>query len=139
MSRFQLAAPLALCCTLAACAAPAPESPNDAMVCRAYAARQSNVEVVSEGNVTRLLGTRAGRRSPHQGFLMRLTSGCVLIVRVEANTDFTGSFPLRTGDLVDVKGVYEFYPIGGVIHWTHRDPRGIHPGGYVRVGNQIYQ
>ena len=128
-----------LCAALCACSESTTQAPNDSAVCRAFAARQSSVEVVSEGSVTRLLGTRAGRQSPHQGFLMRLNSGCVLIVRVEANTDFTGTFPLRIGDLVDVKGQYEYYPIGGVIHWTHRDPRGRHPGGYVRVGNRMYQ
>ena len=76
--------------------------------------------------------------SPHEGFLFRLASGCSVILRVEANTDFTGPIPLAHGDHVLVKGEYEYYPLGGVIHWTHRDPRGRHEGGYVEAGGRMY-
>jgi len=69
---------------------------------------------------------------------MRLASGCTLVVRIEANTDFTGAIPLRSGDRVLVKGEYEYYPLGGVIHWTHRDPRGRHEGGYVEAHGTLY-
>lgn len=115
-----------------------PSTPNDAAVCDAYQAGRSHVEVVADGTVTRVLGVKAGRTSPHEGFLMKLGSGCDTIVRVEANTDFTGQFSLAPGDRVTVKGEYEFYRLGGVIHWTHRDPRGRHEGGYVEVGGKTY-
>jgi hypothetical protein len=85
-----------------------------------------------------VLGVQPGRVSPHEGFLLRLASGCSLIVRVEANADFTGSIPLAAGSSVLVKGEYEYYPLGGVIHWTHRDPRGRHEGGYIQTGGHIY-
>jgi hypothetical protein len=71
--------------------------------------------------------------------LLALASGCTLVVRVEANTDFTGTFPLARGERVAVKGEYEFYPLGGVIHWTHRDPRGRHEGGYIEAAGQRYE
>ena len=111
---------------------------DDAAVCAAYNAGRSHVEVVAGGTVTRVFGTRAGRSSPHEGFLMKLASGCDVTVRVEANTDFTGEFPLREGDAVDVKGEYEYYSRGGVIHWTHRDPRGRHEGGFIETGGKFY-
>ena len=88
--------------------------------------------------MTRVLGTQSGRVSPHEGFLMRLASGCDVIVRVEANTDFTGTFPIATGDKAIVKGEYEYYPRGGVIHWTHRDPRNRHEGGFITVAGKTY-
>ncbi len=121
---------------IAACSATQP--PNDRAVCDAYSAGRSHVEVVADGTVTRILGVAQGRVSPHEGFLFRLASGCSVIVRVEANTDFTGSIPMAPGDRVTVKGEYEYYPLGGVIHWTHRDPRGRHEGGYIETGGKLY-
>lgn len=114
-------------------------APDDAALCSAFSNGRSHVEVVADGRVTRVLGVAPGRISPHEGFLMRVGSGCDAIVRVEANTDFTGQFPVAVGDRVVVKGEYEYYPRGGVIHWTHRDPRGRHDGGYIEVGGRFYQ
>jgi hypothetical protein len=121
---------------LAACTAT--PSPNDAALCAAYAGGRSGVEVVADGTVTRVLGIQQGRVSPHEGFLFRLASGCSVVVRVEVNTDFTGPIPLTGGERVVVKGEYEYYPRGGVIHWTHRDPRGRHDNGYVEAGDRSY-
>lgn len=121
---------------LAACAAT--QSPNDAALCAAYSDGRSGVEVVADGKVTRVFGIVQGRVSPHEGFLFRLASGCSVVVRVEANTDFTGPIPLTVGERVAVKGEYEYYPRGGVIHWTHRDPRGRHENGYIEAGGHSY-
>ena len=111
---------------------------DDTAVCSAYQAGRSRVEVVADGTVTRVFGVAPGVVSPHEGFLMRLSTGCNVIVRVEANTAFTGSFPIARGDRVTVKGEYEFYPRGGVIHWTHRDPRNRHEGGFIEIGGKTY-
>ncbi len=121
---------------LAACATT--QAPNDAAVCAAYSAGRSGVEVVAQGRVTHLFGIQPGRSSPHEGFLLRLDSGCVLVVRVEVNTDFTGAIPLNPNAQVAVKGEYEYYPRGGVIHWTHHDPRGRHENGYIEAGGRTY-
>jgi hypothetical protein len=128
---------LLLATTLAGCAAAS--TPDDAAVCQAFTAGRSHVEVVADGTVTRIFGVRPGRTSPHEGFLMKLASGCNVVVRVEANTDFTGTFPLRNGDRVTAKGEYEYYPAGGVIHWTHRDPRNRHEGGFIEAGGTTYE
>jgi hypothetical protein len=115
-----------------------PQTADDSAVCNAYQSGRSHVEVVADGTVTRVFGIVPGRVSPHEGFLMKLASGCAVVVRVEANTDFTGSFPIAAGDRVTVKGEYEFYSLGGVIHWTHRDPRNHHEGGYIQIGGHMY-
>jgi hypothetical protein len=120
------------------CACAGSQAPDDAAVCGAFSAQRSGVEVVAQGMVTRVLGVQAGRSSPHEGFLLRLDSGCAIVVRVEVNTDFTGSIPLSVGERVLVKGDYEYYSRGGVIHWTHRDPRGHHENGYVDVSGTMY-
>jgi hypothetical protein len=128
---------LAVGVLLAGCAAQT--SPNDAAVCDAYRSGRSHVEVVADGTVTRLLGIAPGVVSPHEGFLMRLRSGCDTIVRVEVNTDLAGTFPIARGEAVTVKGEYEYYPLGGVIHWTHHDPRGRHEGGFIEIGGKTYE
>ncbi len=125
-----------ICASFSACATA--QTPDDAAVCGAYSAQRSAVEVVAQGTVTRIFGVQAGRSSPHEGFLFRLDSGCALVVRVEANTDFTGAIPLSIGESVLVKGEYEYSSLGGVVHWTHRDPRGRHENGYVDVGGTMY-
>lgn len=126
----------AFCGLLAGCAGA--QAPDDAAVCSAYNAGRSGVEVVAGGTVTQIFGVRAGRESPHEGFLVRLNSGCSLVLRVEANTDFTGDIPLTPDESVVVKGEYEYYPSGGVIHWTHRDPRGRHENGYIVARGTMY-
>jgi hypothetical protein len=129
----------ALLALLTAAACGTSQAPDDGAVCSAYSGQRSHVEVVADGTVTRMLGIAPGRSSPHEGFLLRLASGCSLIVRVEANTDFTGPIPLNPGQRVNVKGEYEYYPLGGVIHWTHHDPRARHEGGYIQTGGRIYE
>jgi hypothetical protein len=134
--RKAFGAALAVVAALTACSTT--QSPDDNALCAAYSATRSHVEVVADGTITRVLGVQPGRVSPHEGFLMRLASGCSLIVRVEANTDFTGPIPLTAGEHVVVKGEYEYYSLGGVVHWTHRDPRGRHENGYISAGGRLY-
>jgi hypothetical protein len=136
-TRSALVASLAIAACASACGGNG--TTDDAAVCSAYHNGRSGVEVVADGRVTAILGVAQGRVSPHEGFLVRLDSGCDVVVRVEANTDLTGEFPIARGDRVVVKGEYEYYPRGGVIHWTHRDPRGRHEGGYVQLGGRTYQ
>ena len=46
---------------------------------------------------------------------------------------------LNVGDTVEFYGVYEFNNKGGVIHWTHHDPRGQHIGGWLKHNGSTYQ
>jgi len=47
--------------------------------------------------------------------------------------------PLRIGDVVEYHGEYAWNPKGGVVHWTHRDPSGVHESGWLRHGGQTFQ
>jgi hypothetical protein len=62
-----------------------------------------------------------------------------LSVRVEINVDLTGPVPLTEGEDVEVRGAYVYDPGGGLIHYTHRDPNGRHPAGFVRTANALYK
>ncbi|EEZ38985.1 hypothetical protein VDA_000130 [Photobacterium damselae subsp. damselae CIP 102761] len=36
-------------------------------------------------------------------------------------------------------GEYEWNHQGGVIHWTHKDPKQKHPDGWLKVNNVKYE
>ncbi|MEO6990055.1 MAG: DUF3465 domain-containing protein [Candidatus Baltobacteraceae bacterium] len=128
-----------LATALGGCATTSTDSGNGA-VAAAWQAHRSHVEVTASGSVARVLGTRVGPSGAHEGFLLHLrgAEGRGLTIRVEDNVDLTGPIPLRAGDDVEVHGEYIFDPRGGLVHYTHRDPRGHHPSGYVRVGGRLY-
>lgn len=125
---------------LVACSHPSQNAPaNNSAVYAAFLSGTSRVEVSAGGTVTRTLGTRVGRSGTHEGFLVRMDGPRPLVVRVEDNVDLTGPIPVRVGEHVVVHGEYEYYPRGGVIHWTHHDPAGRHENGYVEIGGKRYQ
>jgi hypothetical protein len=112
-----------------------PAAGQDA-IASAFADQRSGIEVTGQGTVTRILSDdRDG--SPHQRFILMLPSGQTLLVahnlalaeRIE---------PLQTGDLVRFKGEYEWNGQGGVIHWTHDDPRGRHEAGWLEHEGRTY-
>lgn len=115
----------------AACA-PAPARIEQAMDMCARGA--PSVEVTASGTVARLLGTAVTRSGTHEAFLLQ-TGG--MNVRIENNTSITGPIPLTRGERVSLQGQYECND--GVIHWTHRDPRGRHMWGYIEAGGKIYR
>jgi len=123
----------------AGCSGAVTEKPDNAHVCALYASGTSGAEVLAEGTVVAELGTSNGPSGEHEGFLLRLTRQCDLMLRVETNVDITGPVPLRPGETVIVKGQFEDDPTGGVIHWTHHDPEGRHVAGYVLAGGKYYE
>jgi hypothetical protein len=46
---------------------------------------------------------------------------------------------LRVNSLLKIKGEYEWNEQGGVIHWTHHDPKGRHDGGWIEYRGQRYE
>lgn len=121
---------------LAGCGA---ERPDNAHVCALYASGSSDAEVIAQGTVLAVLGTRNGPSGNHEGFFLKLSQQCDLMLRVETNVDITGAVPLRPGEAVTVKGQFEDDASGGVIHWTHHDPSGRHVAGYVLADGQYYE
>ncbi len=92
------------------------------------------IEVRDSGVVTQVLGTHSGPGGSHEGFFIRLGAR---EYRVEDNIDLTGSIPLHAGERVALQGELACNDL--VIHWTHRDPRGRHAGGYLQVDGTTYQ
>jgi hypothetical protein len=76
--------------------------------------------------------------SRHQRFVLELSSGQTL--HIAHNVDLAPRIPdLHEGDEVDFRGEYDWNPEGGVIHWTHDDPAGRHPGGWLKHQGQTYR
>jgi len=123
-------------------AAASPQTPASgtaagaALLERAFAERRSNVQVEAGGVVVKTLADD-NQGSRHQRFIIELATGQTVLVA--HNIDLAGRIDsLRTGDVVSFNGEYEWNDKGGVIHWTHRDPRGTHPAGWIRHSGRTY-
>lgn len=70
--------------------------------------------------------------SRHQRCLVDVGGGRTVLVA--HNIDLAPRVaPLRVGDRVEFAGEFEWNDNGGMVHWTHADPRGRHRAGWVRV------
>lgn len=103
----------------------------------AIAARAQKVQVKGEGRVVKVLRDAEGA-SLHQKFLLKIPSGTTLLFA--HNIDLAPRLEgLQVGDTVAFAGEYVWTPQGGVVHWTHKDPRRKHPDGYLQYNGRIYQ
>lgn len=108
---------------------------NDALR-TAYQNRVSDRQVVGSGRVAKVLADD-NKGSRHQRFLLRTDSGQTVLVA--HNIDLASRIDgLQVGDEVEFNGEYEWNEKGGVIHWTHRDPRGRHEAGWLRHMGRTY-
>lgn len=112
-------------------------SGSDAAFENARANRLGNQQLAGQGTVVKLLADDTNG-SRHQRFIVRLDSGQTLLV--SHNIDLAPRIDaLRAGDTVAFYGEYEWNPKGGVIHWTHHDPQGRHPAGWIKHAGRVYQ
>lgn len=91
----------------------------------------SNIQVKGEGVVTSILNDDLKGRK-HQRFVLELAVHKTLLVLNNIDI-FPRLVPLEIGDRVEFYGEYIWNRHGGMIHWTHYDPKGIHGDGYVKV------
>lgn len=102
-----------------------------------YSANRSGVTVEAEGTVAKVFPDDL-RGSRHQRFLVRLESGHTVLV--SHNIDLAPRLDsLRVGDSIAFRGEYEWNDKGGVVHWTHHDPDGRRPGGWLRLDGHTYR
>lgn len=112
-------------------------SSTSAQLRQAYEDHRSDLQVEGRAVVTRVLRDDL-KGSRHQRFLMRTDDGLSLLVA--HNIDLAPRVEgLREGDEIEFAGEYEWNDKGGVIHWTHHDPRGRHPGGWLKHNGRTYQ
>jgi hypothetical protein len=104
---------------------------------QAFTARRSSIVLRVAGRVERTLADdRDG--SPHQRFILDTDSG--ISVLIAHNLALAPRLDgLSAGDQVEVLGEYEWNEKGGVMHWTHHDPQGRHPTGFIEWRGRRYQ
>lgn len=106
-------------------------------IMQAYQQQRSNIQVQSKGEVKAILADD-NEGSRHQKMILKLENG--LTVLIAHNIDLAPRIEgLKKGDIVEFYGEYEYSEKGGVIHWTHHDPRGKHIDGWLKYKGKAYQ
>jgi hypothetical protein len=103
----------------------------------AFRTRKDRVMVSGQGHVVKVLpDDNQGIR--HQRFILKLPSGLTILIahNIDKAPRIKG---LGKGDLVSFRGEYIWNEKGGLVHWTHRDTRGRHPGGWLRHQDKMYR
>ncbi len=83
--------------------------------------------------------------SRHQRFIIaiepeaRSPHGMQDTVMIAHNIDLAPRAPIQVGDTVTIRGEYIYKDNGGVIHWTHHDPRGRKQGGWIEHNGTRYE
>lgn len=104
---------------------------------RAFKDRQSDLQIQGKGVVIKVLRDDT-KGSRHQRFIIK--GGAEQSVLVAHNIDLAPRLDgLKQGDVVEFNGEYEWNAKGGVIHWTHNDPKGYHVSGWLKYNGRIYQ
>lgn len=111
-------------------------SSNNSSLESAFEHKQSDIQVSGHGKVVKLLSddTNGAR---HQKFLVKINPRQILLFA--HNIDLAAKIPLQVGDEISFKGEYVYNPKGGIIHWTHLDPHGHHPSGWIMLNGNKYQ
>jgi hypothetical protein len=98
---------------------------------------RSGSQFSGSGRVSRILSDD-NIGSKHQRFILTLSSGGTILIA--HNIDIAPRIPsLNIGDTVSFNGVYEHNLKGGVVHWTHHDPKGQHEAGWLIKNGRTYQ
>lgn len=110
---------------------------NAADVASAFLHKQSDVQVRGQGEVIKLLPDDS-KGSRHQRFIVRVNGN--LTILIAHNIDLAPRLnSLVRGDNISFYGEYEWNDKGGVVHWTHRDPRSRHAAGWINHKGVTYQ
>jgi Uncharacterized protein conserved in bacteria len=91
----------------------------------------SHIQIKGDGIVTAILNDDLiGRK--HQRFVLELAPHKTVLILNNIDI-FPRLYPLEIGDRVEFYGEYVWNRHGGIVHWTHHDPKGIREDGYVKV------
>lgn len=110
---------------------------NSTTVQKAFNNQQQSVQVSGNGTVVKILPDDL-KGSKHQKFILKISNN--LTILIAHNIDLAPKITtLQKGDTVSFHGEYEFNNKGGLVHWTHHDPRKKHPDGWLQHKGQTYK
>lgn len=102
----------------------------------AFRNHRTKIQVEGEGIVIEILSDDT-KGSRHQRFILELSTKQTLLIA--HNIDLAPRIgSLKSGDKVQFYGEYEWNNKGGVVHWTHHDPKGRHPNGWLKHNTKTY-
>lgn len=102
---------------------------------RAYTKADTGRWIEDTGFVCQLLSDDDDG-SRHQRFVIQLSNRQTLLIA--HNIEVAGRLPVSLGDRIHFRGMYGWNDLGGLVHWTHRDPMGVEDGGWVRYRRKEY-
>lgn len=102
-----------------------------------FTRKSNDVMVDGVGQVVKLLNDD-NKGSRHQRFLVEIADGQTLLFA--HNIDLALRIDsLKVGDKIEFRGEYSYNPKGGIVHWTHLDPRNQHVAGWIKHNGIMYQ
>ncbi len=102
-----------------------------------FAQKADDAMVDGAGTIIKLLPDD-NHGSRHQKFILKLSSGQTLLFA--HNIDLAPRIStLKKGDKITFRGEYGYNPKGGLVHWTHHDPQGLHAAGWIIHNGIKYQ
>ena len=106
-------------------------------ITEAFGAQRNLPQVQGSGVVTKVLKDDT-KDLKHQKFLLKVSDNITILIA--HNIDLAPRVAdINAGDVIEFKGEYIYTPKGGTVHWTHKDPRGHHQGGWLRHNNRTYE
>lgn len=108
---------------------------QNALLLQLFEQKRSDQFLTVQGKVYRVLRDDT-KGSQHQRFLIYVNGVSVLVAH---NIDLAPRVPLQVGDVITLHGEYEYTNKGGVLHWTHHDPKGRRAGGWIDHQGQRYK
>jgi len=112
---------------------------DNTAIMEAYKNKQSDVWVEGSAEVIKLLKDDT-YGSQHQRFIVKLSARDKQTLLFAHNIDLAPRInSLKVGDTITFRGEYEYNPKGGIVHWTHHDPDGSQPGGWIKHQGKVYE
>lgn len=109
---------------------------NNTSISEAYKTQQSDIQVKGEGKVIAVLADDM-KGAKHQKFILRIDNAHTILIA--HNIDLAPRIEaLKKGAQIEFYGEYEWNKKGGVVHWTHKDPRNSHIDGWLKYQGQKY-